>query len=257
MKTILSCIFCLLAICVDAQLTGNQGIGAYAGGGFGEITPQMQQDQKNREMAEAAKLLNGHIYRRVNGQIVNLLASGQTVFGDVESVEDGVIVLDEPTFGGNGPLRRFAFTNYQGEVVSHKFVEARVVRAGTYRLGSEPIVLWDCGVLLSPKEEQQKLQEVNYARKAQQKILDDAAHLRNSIIQSNAFIHLLPHATNGQVWAQTSLAIRYLKGQGCETNQTQAVYWFQKAAAQGDLEASNYLEKINFASTNAASATTP
>ncbi len=62
--------------------------------------------------------------------------------------------------------------------------------------------------------------------------------------QTNAVRWLQPQATNGDVSAQYSLGLHYLNGQGCETNREQAIYWLQKAAAQGNLEASNKLVSL-------------
>lgn len=55
---------------------------------------------------------------------------------------------------------------------------------------------------------------------------------------------LLSQATNGSASAQCSLGIHYLNGQGCEINREQAIFWLQKAAEQGDFEASNKLASL-------------
>jgi S1-C subfamily serine protease len=62
--------------------------------------------------------------------------------------------------------------------------------------------------------------------------------------QINAVRWLQPQATNGDASAQCSLGFHYLNGQGCETNREQAIYWLQKAAEQGNLEASNKLVSL-------------
>ena len=62
--------------------------------------------------------------------------------------------------------------------------------------------------------------------------------------QINAVRWLQPQATNGDASAQCSLGLHYLNGQGCETNREQAIYWLQKAAEQGNLEASNKLVSL-------------
>lgn len=64
------------------------------------------------------------------------------------------------------------------------------------------------------------------------------------IAQSNAVIWLQSQATNGDTSAQCSLGEHYLKGEGCETNREQAIYWLKKAADQGDIEASNKLVNL-------------
>ncbi|HUZ08091.1 MAG TPA: SEL1-like repeat protein [Candidatus Paceibacterota bacterium] len=120
-----------------------------------------------------------------------------------------------------------------------------------HKEGNAPLALWDCGTPLMDEEEKEHIDQIRAEQVAQRKILDDAARQRNFLIQSNAIVSLLPHATNGETWAQTGVAIRYLNGQGCETNKNLAIFWLQKAAAQGDSEASNYLARINSISTNA------
>jgi S1-C subfamily serine protease len=62
--------------------------------------------------------------------------------------------------------------------------------------------------------------------------------------QSNAIRWLQLQASNGDASAQCSLGLHYLNGLGCETNPKQAIYWLQKAAEQGNLEASNKLVRL-------------
>jgi S1-C subfamily serine protease len=62
--------------------------------------------------------------------------------------------------------------------------------------------------------------------------------------QIDAVRWLQPQATNGDASAQCSLGLHYLNGQGCETNREQAIYWLQKAADQGNFEASNKLVSL-------------
>lgn len=62
--------------------------------------------------------------------------------------------------------------------------------------------------------------------------------------QKHAMEWLQPQATNGSASAQCSLGLHYLNGQGCETNREQAIYWLQKSAVQGYIEASNKLASL-------------
>lgn len=62
--------------------------------------------------------------------------------------------------------------------------------------------------------------------------------------QTNAVKWLQLNATNGSASAQFSLGLHYLNGVGCESNRQQAVFWLNKAAAQGDMEASNKLVSL-------------
>ena len=61
---------------------------------------------------------------------------------------------------------------------------------------------------------------------------------------------LLSQATNGSASAECSLGVRYLKGQGVETNAALGRSWLEKAAAQDDTEAIYWLQKLATTQTN-------
>jgi hypothetical protein len=82
------------------------------------------------------------------------------------------------------------------------------------------------------------------AAKAQKEMAAQKAAARAYRVQSNVVRWLQPQATNGSASAQYSLGVHYLNGQGCATNREQAVYWLQKASAQGSFEASNILARL-------------
>jgi hypothetical protein len=68
-----------------------------------------------------------------------------------------------------------------------------------------------------------------------------AADARKHKLNVRTFDWLLTQAKSGSPSAQCGLAEHYLNGIGCETNREKAIYWFEKAREQGDLEASNKL----------------
>ena len=72
----------------------------------------------------------------------------------------------------------------------------------------------------------------------------EAAQIRIMEAQRQSFNTVEKLATNGDASMQYSLGIRYLKGEGCDTNRDQAIYWITKSANQGDLEASNKLVSL-------------
>lgn len=49
-------------------------------------------------------------------------------------------------------------------------------------------------------------------------------------------------ANNNNVDAQSMLASLYLKGQGVEADRDQAIYWFEKAAKNGDAKAIEFMK---------------
>jgi hypothetical protein len=86
---------------------------------------------------------------------------------------------------------------------------------------------------------------------ARQKQLQEAEEKRRE--RDLRRIRELEHdAKNGDSSAQYSLAIHYLHGIGCETNEVQGIYWLIKATAQGNMDASNDLQEIESSSTNSA-----
>jgi hypothetical protein len=108
--------------------------------------------------------------------------------------------------------------------------------------GSRTIRKLDYGI---PCEAPQKLVErAIAAAAAASKAKEEINRQKIFQAQINTVRWLSPQATNGDASAQCSLGEHYLNGQGCETNQEQGIYWLQKAADQGDLEASNKLEQL-------------
>ena len=73
---------------------------------------------------------------------------------------------------------------------------------------------------------------------------------KNAETEKNVVKWLFTEATNGSASAQFSLGLRYLKGKGVETNEALGHMWLEKAAAQGDTEASDKLAKLDAARIN-------
>jgi TPR repeat protein len=98
------------------------------------------------------------------------------------------------------------------------------------------------------KEEEAKAQALEAKAQAliekQKAEAEKAARAKVYAAQARAVILLQSQATNGSASAQCSLGLRYLNGQGCETNREQAIYWLTQAANQGDQEASNKLASL-------------
>jgi hypothetical protein len=139
-------------------------------------------------------------------------------------------------------VANFPFEAAENELIpeSHHWM---AYYAGTYTYqtvngNSRTIRKLDYGIPCDPpKELIKEIEELNRiaAQREQQK---------EFLAQSNAVVWLQSQATNGDAESQCSLGEHYLTGLGCNTNRTQAVYWFTQAANQGDLEASNKLAEI-------------
>jgi hypothetical protein len=139
-------------------------------------------------------------------------------------------------------VARFPFEVVNGQIISSdEHLMAWYVGAYTYTTvsgGSRTIRKLDYGIPCGPAPEfvQQQIEAAKAkAEKDKQKAIQ---------LQINAVCWLLSQATNGDASAQCSLGIHYLNGQGCETNREQAIYWLQKSAAQGNIEASNKLASL-------------
>ncbi|HZF01037.1 MAG TPA: hypothetical protein VE344_03995 [Methylomirabilota bacterium] len=125
---------------------------------------------------------------------------------------------------------------------------------GTTNFLGKTIELWDAGYMTITPEKIKELKkwqaETDAFNEKQKEKAQKIARDKMLSGQTNAVRWLQPQATNGSASAQCSLGEHYLVGLGCETNKTLAIFWLQKAAAQGDSEASNKLVKINLVSTN-------
>ena len=194
------------------------------------------------QQATMTRAIDGHAFRRIDGKIQNMRAVGGVKSGRVYSVsDDGIIVVQE---GGMSDVHYWALKNYPKEAVADKHIEVAAVKSGVYNWRETPLQLWDYGILLTPEEEKQKRDDAEAAQMKIQQQRIEVARMKAFIANSNAVVRLQLQATNGAAWAQCSLGLHYLKGEGCETNREQAIYWLQKAALQGDLEASNKLSGL-------------
>ena len=139
-------------------------------------------------------------------------------------------------------VANYPFTTINDQVI-HPEGHEMAWYVGTYTYstvngGSRTIPKLDYGVPCDPPAELIRQQmEIARARAIEDK-------KKAAIGQTNAFHWLQSQATNGDASAQCSLGEHYLNGQGCETNQEQGIYWLQKAAALGDLQASKKLEQL-------------
>ncbi len=241
MKTLV--LLLVLAISARAQdaLTGS---GNFLGArhGSGRAPTQQEIEAANQvQINNKYRLLGGHIFRRINGQIVNMLEKGEIISGKVNSVEDDgiVIIWTNPSTSDEAAIKNFPKVATDGLRVECVACPAPVYRSGTLQL-----VQWDCGQIVSQEEENQQVGGILKAREEARKVVRNANAIHDYMAQSNAIVWLTRQATNGDVSAQYSLANHYLNGQGCPTNLETAVLWLKKAASAGSIEASNKLVTI-------------
>jgi hypothetical protein len=211
----------------------------------------------------------GPIYKQFGNRVLDVTQPNNLVHlhGTINSVQDGIVTLEihksvfhpQPAQGnagigaysasGSGYYtqkydRTVAITNFPDleNATIDKEVRITAERIGTLRVAGAPLEFYDCGtpyVPPPPTPEQIKAAQED----AQKRALEDKK--RAWATQIRTVIWLQSQATNGDISAQCSLGLHYLNGQGCETNRQLAIYWLQKAADQGDLEASNKLVSLN------------
>jgi hypothetical protein len=144
-------------------------------------------------------------------------------------------------------VANFPYKVFPGEIIpSDQRLMAWYVGDYTYKTvsgGSQTIRKLDYGTPCGPNP---------VLLAARQKQKQEAAEKRRETEMRK--IEELEHdATKGDSSAQYSLAIHYLHGFGCETNEVLGIFWLSKAAAQGNIDASNDLQAIESPSTNSAS----
>jgi len=146
-------------------------------------------------------------------------------------------------------VANFPYTIAEDEVIpTSSHMMAYYVGTYTYTTvqgASRTIRKLDYGIPCDEPEyvKQAKL-EVAAKLKVQQILATSEARQNKEAQDLRTFLRLQSQATNGEVWAQSSLGLHYLNGQGCETNRELAIKWLKMAAGNGDMEASNKLERL-------------
>ena len=104
----------------------------------------------------------------------------------------------------------------------------KVATTGFYRVGLTNYEVCDLGIEYYPPP----------------KVLTPAELKKLENTKARALRSLMKEATNGEAWAQTSLGLRYLKGDGVPKDFDQATNWLWQATFNGDMEASNKLNSL-------------
>lgn len=236
-------IFCfLIAACSAYSQRESVGIGA----GVPYYSPTTAQEAKMEWEKRIQAIPPDHnVFRAVNGQTYNILyaQTWKVISGKIDSEENGILILRfqvwTTAWMGNTGYRTtkdayLAIKNYPGNPTAETDISVLALRIGNYDWNGTPLEFYDCGLPSSPPPPTP--QEIDNAKN--QAALNQR-RMREG--QTNAVHWLLLRCTNGAASDQYDLAVHYLNGQGCETNKQQAIFWLQKASAQGSLEASNKL----------------
>jgi TPR repeat protein len=151
-----------------------------------------------------------------------------------------------------------ALQNYTGsDAVTGKQIRFSARYVTNVVIDDFPVELWDCNaatpppkpVVVVPPPRVLTPEEIKAiaARNEKEKQTGEAAALKWNQSQ----------ADKGDDYGELRMGERYLKGDGVEKDLAKAKNYFSKSAAQGNLEASNALVKIDLVSTNTVSAGAP
>ena len=225
----------------SAFAQGNVGVGSAGLSGPYIPPPSAAVLAQEEQQSRVAFVPPDHaIFRSVNGQTYNILyaQSWKAVCGQVYQRVDNILILQTDWRQIGVPqMTYYAITNYPGNPTADTTITVLAMRNGNYDMFGTPIAFYDCGLPSSPPPPT----PAQIAGAKRQAILEQE-RIRES--QTNAFRWLLSQSTNGTASDQYDLAVHYLNGQGCETNNEQAILWLQKSAAQDSVEASNKLVSL-------------
>jgi hypothetical protein len=170
----------------------------------------------------------------ISGNIIDY--SGDTVL--LEAGTDKIILKHYEFQDGTGGILVAQHTPVETKalkVAPEHWAGSKFSPAGTYET-------WDCGKPYVPSAA-----DIEAARKqAADKMEADTIALRKKEheAQLRAFRTVYSGATNGSPSMQYSLALRYLNGQGCETNKDEGIRWLKIASTNGSYEAASKLAAL-------------
>ena len=199
-----------------------------------------KRDWEIMRQQEITRELNGHALRKIDGKIHNLRVDGESKQGKIAYQGEDFLVVK---MQWRGEDHFFALKNFQDGAVDQQ-IAVRAIKTGVREWNSEPLELWDCGTLLTPEEEKQKQAEFESAQIKLRQDQIEAARIKTFTANSNEVVRLKSAAASGSASAQFSLALHYLKGQGCETNKDLAIHWLKMASDSGYFGASNKLAEL-------------
>jgi len=198
-------------------------------------------------------ILNGHIFRRVDGQICNMKLQGEFISGDVDRLDDkGIAIVrygdvfiaikhSNASAPNADPTPNFLINGKRSYV--QPFV---AIKTGVYMSGDVALDLYDCGEMLPEDEEKVQMEawEKVQMQADQSRAWTEAEAMKPfTNLESLAWISI--NAASGDAFAQFCLGEHYMRGDGSRTNIILAIRWFTIAAAHGSLEASNQLVELS------------
>jgi len=204
--------------------------------------------QTNSFLTASNQIPAGAWFREVDGTIYDVQQNAfwHPASGKVLSVEKGGLVIS------CAPGQLFFVRNYPAApkpaVAEGDAVNFSAMQTGTTNAYGERLLqVLDCGTAPSPQALEKLKARLQEELAMNEKIRNDIKKVRQAKIaaqEAKTVGWLQAQATNGSASAQCSLGLHLLNGQGCETNRELAVYWLQKACAQGSFEATNILAQL-------------
>ncbi len=227
---------CWLAVSVNAQLTANQRIGAYAVGGY--VDP-------NTVLAGVPREPN---WRKVGTNILD--ANNFTEIGGAIDGGNKNVALVHRTGIINNYLV-IAVKNLPGETTQGRNVIFKAVRAGIYNDHGTPLEQWDCGTIPSKTDLQNKAQadyldyKIREAEKQKKlEAIRAAAQQKKKAAETIALKSNQEAAAKGDSYGLLRMGERYRDGDGVEKDLAKARDYLQKAADAGSPTAKEDLSKL-------------
>jgi len=199
-------------------------------------------------------------WREIDGEKVYAKGTNWVHFsGRVLEVQPGGIKLmgfygPPPHYTWLEDEHEFFIANFPYQCAENEMIDARrnftAKQAGVFTYttvlgGSATLRKLDYGTPCEiPDEAIQKANAIALRMKLEKETAASEAAYKKKIADVKTFMWLQSLATNGSASAQCGLGLHYLNGQGCETNQELAAKWLKMAAGNGDIEASNTLQRL-------------
>jgi hypothetical protein len=150
------------------------------------------------------------------------------------------------------PWQLVALKNCDGDITVGKKIWVRVVRDGIYQDGSDPLELWDCGIVPSKTELEQKAHEdylnvkrVEAENARQAEIARAAAAAKKKAVAAIVLKSNQDAAAKGDMFGLLRMGERYRDGDGVEKDLSKARDYLQKAADAGSPTAKDELSKLD------------
>ena len=191
--------------------------------------------------ADAASEPNKTILLNRRDRMTKPLIEWDLKYGSVLSIADEGILID---FRDD----IFFLVNYPKQVISDQRIEVYAVEFGTYKYNtvggsSRTVRSFDYGQLPTPEELAEIQRKGMEIAKAKAMAATKARDAKKAAADKRAVEFLKKRVAQGSASAAYKLGVRYLEGDGVETNKAEAVRLLTLAANEGDKKAQEKLKE--------------